>query len=128
VRRFTSTQAIPLISGNTEITLLDIPKHKLMLRLFVENEARVLQRKDNQTWALVQRPYVTCLLIACNHWSLCVCRDISPTSQICVDIQMKHGDLPWAMVEQASKEIDLGELYDDYWTSKAHELALQSES
>jgi len=50
-----------------EITLQDIPKHRLTLRLFVENQESELQRKDNQTWALVQRPYVTCLLIECSH-------------------------------------------------------------
>jgi len=41
---------------------------------------------------------------------------------------MKRGHLPWATKEQASKEINLQELYDDYWTSKAHELTLQGES
>jgi len=38
-----------------------------MLRLFSENEERELQTEDNQTWALVQRAYVTYLLIACNN-------------------------------------------------------------
>jgi len=51
---------------HTEITLQDIPKHRLTLRLFVDNEEEELQRKDNLTWVLVQRAYVTCLLIACN--------------------------------------------------------------
>ena len=51
---------------HTEITLQDIPKYRLTLRLFVENEEKELQRKDNQTWALVQRACVICLLIACN--------------------------------------------------------------
>jgi len=51
---------------HTEITLQDIPKHRLTLRLFVENRESELERKDDQTWVLVQRPYVTCLLIACN--------------------------------------------------------------
>ena len=66
MRRFPSIQAIPLISGHTEITLQDIPKHRLTLRLFVENEEKELQREDNQTWALVQRAYVICLLIDFN--------------------------------------------------------------
>jgi len=51
---------------HTEITLQDIPKHRITPRLFVGNEESELQRKDNQTWALVQRAYVTYLLIACN--------------------------------------------------------------
>jgi len=51
---------MPLISGkHTEVTLQDIPKHRLTLRLFAENEERELQRNDNQTWALVAPPYVT---------------------------------------------------------------------
>jgi len=41
---------------------------------------------------------------------------------------MKRGHLPWPKNEQAIKEINLRELYDDYWTSKAHELALQGQS
>jgi len=45
-----------------------------------------------------------------------------------VEIQMKRGNLPWATKEQASKEISLQELYDDYWVSNAHELTLQGES
>ena len=51
---------------HTEITLQDIPKHKLTLRLFVENQESELRRKDNQTWALVEPLYVTYLLIVCN--------------------------------------------------------------
>jgi len=94
----------------------------------VENEESELQRKDNQTWALVQRPYVTYLLIMCNLCNLCVCRDVSPASKIRVEIQMKRQHLSWPKTEQASKDINLPELYDYYWTSKAHELALRGQS
>jgi len=45
-----------------------------------------------------------------------------------VEIQMQRGHPPWAKKEQASQEINLRDLYDDYWSSKAHELALQGES
>jgi len=41
---------------------------------------------------------------------------------------MKREHLPWATKERASEEIDLQQLYDDYWTSKARDLALQGES
>jgi len=41
---------------------------------------------------------------------------------------MKRGQLPWATKERASKEINVQELYDDYWTSNTHTLALQGES
>jgi len=94
----------------------------------VENEDRKLETKDNQTWAMVPPLYVTGLLITCVPRDLCVCRDVSPTSQMRVEIQMKRGNLSWPKKEQASKEIDLRKLYNDYWTSKAHELALQGKS
>jgi len=45
-----------------------------------------------------------------------------------VEIQMKHGHLPWAKREQASQEINLWELYDYYWSSKGHKFALPGES
>jgi len=51
---------------HTEIALQDIPKHRLTLRLFVGNEESELQRKDNQTWALVPCVYVIYLPIACS--------------------------------------------------------------
>jgi len=42
-----------------------------------------------------------------------------------VEIEIKFGNKERAT---AIKEIDLGELYDNYWTSEARELALQRES
>ena len=43
---------------------------------------------------------------------------------------MKSGHLQWAKKEQSSNEIDLQALFEDYWTSKTHELPVwgQSES
>jgi len=41
---------------------------------------------------------------------------------------MKRAHLPWPKKEQAIKEINLQDLYDVYWTSKAHELVLQGQS
>ena len=37
---------------------------------------------------------------------------------------MKSSHLPWAKKEQTTKEIDLENLFDIYWTSKAHELTV----
>ena len=125
--RFNSGQTADF-GQHTEITLQDIPKYRLTLRLFVENEEKELQTEDSLTWALVQRAYVTCLLIPCNPYSMCVCRDISPTSKMRVEIQMKRRHRPWERTEQASLDINLQELYDDYWTSNAHELTSQGES
>ena len=43
-------------------------------------------------------------------------------------IQMKSGHLPWAKKEPASKEVNIQELFNDYWTSKAHELSVRGQS
>ena len=59
---------------------------------------------------------------------MCVCRDISPTSQLRVEIEIGSAHLPWAKKAQASQTIDLHELFNDYWTSKAHNLAVQGQS
>ena len=45
-----------------------------------------------------------------------------------VEIQVRSGHLKWAKKEQGSKEIDLQELFDEYWASKAHELPVRSQS
>ena len=113
---------------HTEITLQDIPKHRLTLRLFAGNDESDLQRKDNLTWASVPPLYVICSPIAYNPSSLCVCRDISPTSKIRVEIQMKRAQLSWPKMEQGSKDINLQGLYDDYWMSNVHQLTSQGES
>ena len=41
---------------------------------------------------------------------------------------MKSGHLSWAKREQVSKEILLQDLFDDYWTSKAHEFSVRGQS
>jgi len=41
---------------------------------------------------------------------------------------MKSSHLPWAKKEQTSKEIDLGNLFNDYWASEAHELKVTGQS
>jgi len=45
-----------------------------------------------------------------------------------VEIQVKRGYLSWPKKEQASKDINLQELYDYYWASKERELTSQGES
>ena len=52
------------------------------------------------------------------------CRDVSPTSQMRVEIQIKR---LWATKDRVSKEINPQELYNDYWTSKIHDLTLEGE-
>ena len=57
-----------------------------------------------------------------------VCRDLSPASQLRVEIQIGSAYLPWAKKTRASQTIDLQELFNDYWTSNARKLAAQSQS
>ena len=45
-----------------------------------------------------------------------------------VEVQMKSSHLPWAKKEETTKEIDLENLFDIYWTSKAHELTVPGQS
>ena len=52
------------------------------------------------------------------------CRDVSLTSPIRLEVQMKHGHLAWANKEQASKPIDVQGLFGDYWSSKMRELTV----
>src|SRR5258706_5703698 len=45
-----------------------------------------------------------------------------------VGVQVKSGPLQWGKKEQGSKEMDLQDLFDEYWTSKAHELPVRGQS
>ena len=108
----------------TEIILQDVPKLKCTLRLSVDNEERELRRQDSQTWALAQHLYVSHLLITDTMSCSFLYRDISPTSQLRVDIRMNSVYLPCIKKARASQEITLQKLFNDYWSSKAHEFAL----
>ena len=56
------------------------------------------------------------------------CREVSPTTKMSVEIQMKGNHLPWAKKQEITKEIDLENLFNIYWTSKAHELTVTGQS
>ena len=60
MRRFTSLVQVHTadIGYQTDIKLLDVPKFKYKLWLFIGNEERELQRQDNRTWTPAQRQYV----------------------------------------------------------------------
>ena len=49
-------------------------------------------------------------------------------SNLSVEVQMKSSHLPWAKKEETTKQIDLENLFDIYWTSKAHELTVPGQS
>jgi hypothetical protein len=106
----------------------DIPDLKYRLVLYVGSEAMELERKDNHTWAPVQRPYVLRLLTTCTHRCLCVYRDISPTSHVRVEIQIKSSHLPWAKKIHDIKDIDMKKPFNEYWTSRKHKLMVPGQS
>ena len=106
----------------------DIPDLKYKLVLFVGNEPIELETKDNRTWAPVQRPYVLSLFTIYIHRSLCVYRDISPTSHVRMEIQIKSGHLPWAKKDKNIKEIDIKKPFNEYWASNEHELTVLGRS
>ena len=54
------------------------------------------------------------------------CRDISPTSEIRVEIQRINRDLFWAKSQQMNEVIDLQGLVNDYWNSDKHEFTVPS--
>jgi hypothetical protein len=125
VRRSTSIYAHGAdFRKHIEITLQDVPNLKYKLELFLGNEEIDLQRKENRTWTPVQRPYVIYFLIYYTLRSICICRGVSPTSQLRVDIRMRSGHLLWAKKDQTSKLIDLQDVFDDYWTSESHDLTV----
>ena len=41
---------------------------------------------------------------------------------------MKNSHLPWVKKEQTSHVIDLEKLFNNYWTSKAHEITAKGQS
>ena len=55
-------------------------------------------------------------------------RDISPTSEIRAEVQMKRGHSIWAKYREASEVIELDELFSDYWSSNNHEFTVMSQS
>ena len=59
---------------------------------------------------------------------MCVYRDVSPTSQIRAEVQMKSGHSVWAKYREASEVIDLDGLFNDYWSSHEHEFTVLSQS
>ena len=58
----------------------------------------------------------------------CEYRDVSPTSHVRVEIQIKSGHVPWAKQDQNIKNIDLRKPFNEYWTSKKHELTVPGQS
>lgn len=129
VWRFASIQVHTAhLRQQQEIIVHDIPDLKYKLVLYVGSKPIELQRKDSLTWIPVRRPYVLCLPTTYTHRSLCVYRDISPTSRVDVEIQIKSGRLMWAQKDQNIKEIDIKKPFEEYWTSEEHKLTVPGRS
>ena len=92
------------------------------------NQEIELQKEGNRTWTLAQRPYVPCFLTTYTHSRLCMCREISPISEIRTEVQRITGNLFWAKSRQANDAIDLQDLFDNYWSSNKHEFTVPSQS
>ena len=114
-------------SHHIEITLQDVHK-EYTLSLFVENVESELERKDNYTWTPTQRQYVPNFPGTSTHWWMFVYRDVSPTTQIRVEVRMKSGHSVWAQYREASEVIGLHGLFSDYWSSNNHEFTVMSQS
>ena len=57
-----------------------------------------------------------------------VCREVLPTTKMIVEVQMRSTHLPWVKKEPITKEIDLENLFDIYWTSKAQKITVPGQS
>src|SRR5258708_22752223 len=57
-----------------------------------------------------------------------MCSNISPTSKMSAEIQMRSGHLFWSKYRQTTEAIDLQALFNEYWSSKKHEFTLQRQS
>ena len=97
------------------------------LRLFIENEEREFLTRDHRTWTPAQRPYVPCSPTRYIRVRLCICRDVSPTSEMRAEIQMRHGHLFWVNYRQTSEVIDVQVLFNEYWSSNKHEFTVPSQ-
>jgi len=118
---------IPLISHHTDITLQVVPKLKYTLSLLVDDEERELQRIDDRTWEPAKPLYAPCFFDTCTRSSPCIYRNISPTSQMHVEIQVKKAHLSLGRKEQGTTKIDCQALFNDYWSTTDHEFLVQGQ-
>ena len=129
MRRFTSIYIYTAHFGyHTEITLQDVPFREYTLRLFVGKVEKELQRKDQHTWTPARRQYVPYFPDTYTHWWTCVCRDVSPTSQIRAEVQRKRGHWFSAKSQEGSDVIDLQELLNNYWGSNNSDFTVLGQS
>ena len=128
MRRFTSILAhIADLGNHTEITLQVVPRLKYELSLLVDNEEKELRKISDETWEPAKPLYAPCFFHTCTCWSLCLCRDVSPTAQMGIEIQLNRSHLPWGKKERGSNEIDCQALFKDYWSTTSHEFLVRGQ-
>jgi len=121
--------SIPADLGQyADITLQDTLHRDYALRLFINNQELGLQTQDNRTWTPAQPPYVPYFPTTHTYRWLCMCRCISPTSEMRAEVQMRSGLLFWVKNRVASDVIDLQALFNDYRSMTKHVLTVQSQS
>ena len=113
---------------NADITLQDTLHRDYALRLFIDNQELGLQTQDNRTWTPAQRPYVPYFPTTHTHRWLCMCRGISPKSEMRAEIEMRSGHSFWTKIRRPSEPIDLQALFDDYRSTIKHLFTVPSQS
>ena len=58
----------------------------------------------------------------------CVCRDVSPTSNIRAELHIKTGYFFWAKCRQIREVIGLENLLKNYWGSNENQFTVPSQS
>jgi hypothetical protein len=79
----------------------------------VENVEKELEKQNNHTWTPAQRQYVLYFPHTYTYQWMCVYRDVSPTTQIRVEVRMKIGHSIWTKYREANELIDLDGLFSD---------------
>jgi len=121
--------SIPTDFGqHADITLQDTLHRDYALRLFIDNQEVGLQTQDNPSSTPAQRLYVPHFLTTHTHLWLCMCRGISPKSEMRAEIEMRSGHSFWTKIRRPSEPIDLQALFNDYRSTNKHVITVQSQS
>ena len=121
--------SIPADFGqHAEITLQDTLHPDYALRLFIDNQELGWRTQDNRTWTPAQPPYVPYFSTTPTHLWLCVCRGISPTSEMRAEIQMRSGHSFWTKIRRPSEPINLQGLFNAYRSTIKHVFTVPSQS
>jgi hypothetical protein len=113
---------------HTDVTLKDVPNREYTLTLYVEGVKQELERTESRTWTPVERQYVPYFSNTYTHQCMCVCRNVSLSSKIRVEVRMKIGHSFWAWYRDGENTTDLQGLSKDYWNPDIHNFIVPSQS